>query len=144
MINLSKTAKYALKGLLYLARNNEKGLIKINDISKLEGIPTNYLRKIFQQLIKHKIVESNLGPKGGVKLQTGWAQVSLARIISIFDGEPNFQECSLFGYVGCPSLDKCPLHGECHTYDQNVWDKLQQHKLEDMLDEENCFPIAPG
>jgi Rrf2 family transcriptional regulator, iron-sulfur cluster assembly transcription factor len=144
MINISKTAKYALQGLLYLARNNEKGLIKIDEVSKVESIPTNYLRKIFQQLIKNNIVESSLGPKGGVRLQPGSGQVSLAKVISIFDGEPNFQECSLFGSSGCPSLANCPLHGECHSYDQNVWDKLRKYRLDDMLNEKSCLPIVPG
>ena len=132
MLNISKTAKYALQGLLYLARNRDKGLIKIDEISKYEKIPTNYLRKIFQQLIKNLIVESGVGPKGGVRLPDSAADISLAKVILIFDGEPNFYECSLFGTRGCPSLDNCPLHKECHTYDRDVWQKLETYKLEEL------------
>ncbi len=143
MLNISKTAKYALQGLLYLARNRDKGMIKIDEISRFEKIPANYLRKIFQHLIKHLIVESGVGPKGGVRLPDSAAEISLAEVITLFDGEPSFNQCSLFGSRGCPSLDNCPLHNECHTYDRDVWKKLETYKIQELSGDNNnrMFPV---
>jgi len=134
MLNVSRTAKYALQGLLYLIRNKEEGYIKIDEIAAKEDIPTNYLRKIFQQLIKNRIVESGVGPKGGVRLPENISSVSLARVIQLFDGTPDFKECSLFGNRQCPRIDNCPLHGECNSYEQGVWQKLERFKLVDLGD----------
>jgi Rrf2 family protein len=132
MLNISKTSKYALQGLLYLARHREKGFVKIDVISKEESIPVNYLRKIFQQLIKNRVVESVVGPRGGVKLPDGPNDISLAQVIKIFDGEPTFNECSLFGTTGCTQLLNCPLHGECFNYDKGVWERLEKYKVDQL------------
>jgi len=45
---LSKKAKYALKALLYLTKNADKGLILISDISERERIPRKFLEAILR------------------------------------------------------------------------------------------------
>ena len=124
MLNMSRTIKYGLRGLRYLAQNREKGFIKIEEISTAENIPDNYLRKIFQQLIKNRVVESSVGPKGGVKFSPGADKISLARIIEIIDGKPSFKECTLFGYANCAKFASCPLQMECSVFKENLWKKL--------------------
>ena len=126
MINVSRTIKYGLRGLLYLARNSEQGFVKIEEISKKENIPENYLRKIFQRLIKNRIVES------GVKLPPASYNVSIAKVIEIIDSKPQFNECTLFGYSSCPKLPNCHLQQECSLFKENLWKKLQDYKLNDL------------
>lgn len=133
MINISKTACYGLQGLLYLICHREDGFVKIEEISKSEHIPQNYLRKIFQQLIKNRVLESVVGPKGGVKLAPDSYEFSLARIIKIFEGEPVVDECTLFGTRGCRNLTVCPLQVECHSYNRAMWDKLEKFKIKDFI-----------
>jgi DNA-binding IscR family transcriptional regulator len=41
MINISKTIKYGLRSLRYLAQNRERGFVKIDEIAKKEKIPFN-------------------------------------------------------------------------------------------------------
>ena len=92
------------------------------------------MRKIFQQLIKNRVVESVVGPKGGVRLPSPVRKISLARVIEIFDGEPSISECSLFGTKKCPKLENCPINQECHSYSKNIWGKLKRFKIEDLLE----------
>jgi Rrf2 family protein len=132
MINVPRTIKYGLRGLLYLAQNSERGFIKIEEISRKENIPENYLRKIFQRLIKNRIVESGVGPKGGVKLPPESYKVSIAKVIEIIDRKPQFDECTLFGYSSCPNLPNCHLQQECSLFKENLWKKLQDYKLNDL------------
>ncbi|MCP5106303.1 MAG: Rrf2 family transcriptional regulator [bacterium] len=129
MINMSKTIKYGLRGLRYLARNREKGFIKIDEIAREEKLPENYLRKIFQQLIKNRVVVSGVGPKGGVKLPPGSDEISLAGVIEIIDGQPSFDECTLFGYTSCAKIENCPLQQDCNMFKENLWNKLRDFKL---------------
>jgi len=132
MMNMSRTIKYGLRGLLYLARNREQGFVKIEEIAKKENIPENYLRKIFQRLIKNRVVESSVGPKGGVKLPPAAYNVSIAQVIEIIDSKPQFNECTLFGYSNCPHIPNCHLQQECSLFKEDLWKKLQDYKLSDL------------
>ena len=132
MINISRTIKYGLRALRYLAQNREKGFVKIDEIAKKEKIPENYLRKIFQQLIKNRVVESSVGPKGGVKLPANPNKISLARVIEVIDGKPTFNECTLFGYANCAKIENCPLQHDCKLFKKNLWQKLQDFKLNEL------------
>ncbi len=133
MLKLSKTSKYALRGVVYLSKNRGSGYIKINKISEEENIPLNYLRKIFQVLITNKIVLSSVGPNGGVKLPDYKIKISTADIIRIFDGEPEITECTLFGTSGCPEITICPIRDECSNMGRISWTKLNNFKIDGFI-----------
>ncbi|MDQ3290138.1 MAG: Rrf2 family transcriptional regulator, partial [Bacteroidota bacterium] len=61
---LSKKAKYALKALLYLTKNAEKGLILISDISDKERIPRKFLEAILVDLKTQGLLQSTRGKNG--------------------------------------------------------------------------------
>lgn len=132
MLNLSKSCKYAIRSLFYLINQPQKEFIKIQDISKAEKIPLNYLRKIFQQLIKAGIVQSSLGPTGGVKLPNNSRKINILKIIKIFDGKISLDECSLLGYKNCPNFKNCPIQVECRKYSKSIIKKLSEFKLENL------------
>lgn len=135
MLNISKTSKYALKGIFHLLKNRNEGFIKIDRIAAEEKIPLNYLRKIFQQLIIKKIVSSGVGPRGGVKLPDNNPGISIADIIAVFDGQPDLTECTLFGVEGCPMGGGCPIHRECARSGKAAWEKLKQFNMQNLLTE---------
>lgn len=129
MLHLSKSCQYALRGLNYLVRNPEKGLVKISNIAENENIPTNYLRKIFDRLVKDRIVISTVGPLGGVRLAS--KKISIASVIETIDGKPSRDACPLLGYKKCPELKPCPIQNECRKLTRSIWKKLKEFKLED-------------
>ena len=133
MLKISKTSKYALRGVIHLSKKRGSGYVKIIEISEQERIPLNYLRKIFQVLITNKIVLSSVGPKGGVKLPDHETDISTADIIRIFDGEPEINECTLFGTIGCPTITTCPIHDECSHMGINSWTKLKNFKIDSFI-----------
>ncbi len=135
MLNISSTSMYALRGLLYLLKNSSSDghFVKIEEIAKAENIPLNYLRKIFQQLIKNRIVQSAVGPKGGIKPAENIDEIRTAQIIKIFDGEPILNNCTLFGTSGCFNIKICPIHSECFNTDNKIWKKLVNFKIVNFL-----------
>ena len=133
MLKISRTSKYALRGVVHLSKKRGTGFVKINKISEDENIPLNYLRKIFQALITNKIVLSSVGPNGGVKLPDTKRDISTADIIRIFDGEPEINECTLFGTEGCPAITTCPIHDECSSMSMGSWTKLKNFNIESFL-----------
>jgi len=111
---LSNTCKYAIRALIYLGKYSEDGTrIGIKKISTDLLIPTPFLGKILQNLVKQKILVSTKGPNGGFGLGKKTQEISLYDIVKIVDGEDFFKNC-LIGTKPCALHainDKpCPVH----------------------------------
>ena len=126
MLNLSKSCHYALRALMYLARKKEHFFIKIQEIAQKENLPLNFLSKIFQVLVKNRIVDSKLGPKGGVRLSLSCNRLSIADVIVAISGNMDLETCTLFGYKKCPELKSCPIQNECQNVRKRIWGKLKK------------------
>lgn len=129
MLNISKTCHYALKALLYLAGNKKNSFVKIKEVAREQNIPYNFLSKIFQMLAKKNLVESQLGPKGGVRLSLNFPRSTLAEVISVIDGRLNLEECLLFGDKRCPGFRRCPIRAECRNIRMKISSRLKNVKL---------------
>jgi Rrf2 family iron-sulfur cluster assembly transcriptional regulator len=111
---LSNTCKYAIRALIYLGKYSEDGTrIGIKKISADLTIPTPFLGKILQNLVKQKILVSTKGPNGGFGLGKKTEEISLYDIVKIVDGEDFFKNC-LIGLNPCAThaIDNkpCPVH----------------------------------
>jgi Rrf2 family transcriptional regulator, iron-sulfur cluster assembly transcription factor len=111
---LSNTCKYAIRALIYLGKHSEDGTkIGIKKISSDLSIPTPFLGKILQNLVKQKILVSTKGPNGGFGLGKKAEEISLYDIVKIVDGEDFFKNC-LIGLRPCAihAIDEkpCPVH----------------------------------
>lgn len=130
MLNLSKTCHYALRALIYLARNNDEPYIKIEEIAQKENLPLNFLSKIFQILVRNNLVDSRLGPKGGVRISLDSSPLTVADVITTIDGKINLGLCALFGYKDCPEFKRCPIQNECKDSGIKIWNKLKKMRLD--------------
>lgn len=83
---LSKKAKYALKALLYLTKNADKGLVLISDIAEKERIPRKFLEAILVDLKTQGLLQSTRGKNGGYALVKDPARVSVGNVIRMIDG----------------------------------------------------------
>jgi Rrf2 family protein len=111
---LSNTCKYAIRALIYLGKYSEEGTrIGIKKISSDLSIPTPFLGKILQNLVKQKILVSTKGPNGGFGLGKNADEISLYDIVKIVDGEDFFKNC-LIGLQPCATHEnnekQCPVH----------------------------------
>ncbi len=91
---LSNTCKYAIRALIYLgnfSKNGEK--IGIKKIAGDLDIPTPFLGKILQSLVKQKILSSTKGPNGGFGLGKPAGEITLYDIVKTVDGEDFFLNC---------------------------------------------------
>ncbi|MEN6455185.1 MAG: Rrf2 family transcriptional regulator [Prolixibacteraceae bacterium] len=103
---LSNTCKYAIRALIYLgnfSKNGEK--IGIKKIAGDLDIPTPFLGKILQSLVKQKILSSTKGPNGGFGLGKPAGEITLYDIVKTVDGEDFFLNCLI-------SLEPCSTHKE--------------------------------
>ncbi|MCJ8164081.1 Rrf2 family transcriptional regulator [Pontibacter sp. E15-1] len=83
---LSKKAKYALKALLHLTRQHDKGLVIISDIAEKERIPRKFLEAILVDLKTNGVLQSVRGKNGGYYLSKSPGEVSVGNVIRMIDG----------------------------------------------------------
>lgn len=87
-MRLTKKCEYAIKAMMELAINSDKGIdtTLIYDIAEQEDIPPRYLEHIMLSLKKSGILQSKRGVGGGYSLNKSADNISLGEIIKIVDG----------------------------------------------------------
>jgi len=105
---LSKTAEYALRAVVWLAR--EPGRAESADhLAEVTKVPRRYLHKVLQDLVHAGIVRSQSGPGGGYALDRRPEEVSILDVVNAVAPLERIRECPL-GLSSHTSL--CPLHKE--------------------------------
>ncbi|HIE15406.1 MAG TPA: Rrf2 family transcriptional regulator [Bacteroidales bacterium] len=111
---ISKTAKYAIRAVAYIGYvGRNQTIVSMKKIIEDLDIPTAFLKKILQELSKHKILNSFKGPKGGFTLSDKPQNISLFDIVTVIDGVDSYSSCIL-GRRDCNdhSIHQCFLHKE--------------------------------
>ncbi len=116
---LSNTCKYAVRALIYLGKFGEDGeKIGIKKIAGDLEIPTPFLGKILQNLVKQKILSSTKGPNGGFGLGKAAEDITLYDIVRTIDGDDFFNNC-LISHETCSSHHEhgkpCAVHKQFST-----------------------------
>jgi Rrf2 family protein len=107
---LSKSSKYALKAVLYLADNtDESHKLMVKDLSNPTQVPKAYLAKLLQALSKQNIISATKGPKGGYYLTKENRENTVYNVIEVIDGNQRIESCVL-GIEECNAEHPCPLH----------------------------------
>lgn len=140
---LSNTCKYALRALIYLGKYSADGTkIGIKKISADLTIPTPFLGKILQNLVKQKILLSTKGPNGGFCLGKKANEISLFEIVRIVDGEDFFKNC-LIGLQPCSKHSEnekpCPVHTRFGPIRAQLLQFYQETTIEGILGDMTGF-----
>jgi Rrf2 family protein len=107
---LSRASKYAILATLYLAINSSKDKkVSVKSITKNIEVPSPFLAKLLQQLVRSKLISSTKGPNGGFYLTKVDSHKSVFDIIAVIDGVDKFDECFL-GLNKCDAKHPCPVH----------------------------------
>lgn len=107
---ISSTSKYAIRAMIYLelyaSKDKKAGIKKI--ASELD-LPSPFLGKILQMLVKHQLLASSKGPNGGFYLNRPAIDISLIEIIQIMDGSDLFNRC-VIRTTPCDPDHPCSIH----------------------------------
>lgn len=113
---LSNTSKYAIRAVIFLAVKTTKDeRLGIKKIAEALDIPSPFLGKILQVLVRRKILSSTKGPNGGFGIGKRPDKITLYDIIIEMEGPDLFESC-LLGAGNCESHHDnggyCALHKE--------------------------------
>src|SRR4030042_63934 len=87
-MKLTTKSEYSLLALIYIARHEDKGYIKIEEICEKCEISKKYLELLFTILRQNHYVKTRRGISGGYRLAKPASKISIAEIIRLMDGGP--------------------------------------------------------
>ena len=86
-MRLSTRSVYGMRALVELGLTARRGPLSAAQIAKQQHLSVAYLEQLLHRLKVRGLVTSIRGPKGGYLLARKPAQVTVATIVSILDGE---------------------------------------------------------
>lgn len=132
---LSRASKYAILSTLFLAEHsslNKKISVKV--ISESIDVPSPFLAKLFQQLVRGKIISSIKGPNGGFYLTEENGKKNVCDIIENIDGLNKLNGCFL-GLNECDSANPCPVHYIVEPFKNNILGKFRDKTIMEFAQE---------
>jgi Rrf2 family protein len=134
---LSGTAEYALRAVVCLARQPDGQPMRASDLAEQIGVPRNYLGKILHDLVRAGILDSSRGKKGGFKLALRPQDLTLLRVVSLFDtiGVGPDRRC-LMGRPECGGADPCPVHHRWKDASEAISMFFEETTVGDVLSDE--------
>ena len=126
-MKISKKAEYGLTAMVHLAKGKSKKVISIRQISNIEGVPFEFLSKIFSNLEKGKLVVARHGANGGYFLAKSPNKIAVADIIELLE-DINTVDCSQ-----CIRSKKCLAKSVWSKIDKAVGKTLKSITLENLI-----------
>ena len=85
-MKLTTKSEYSLLALIYMARQKNKGFVKMTEICTRCDIPKKYLEQLFLVLKRTGYLRAKRGGEGGYMLAMDPGRINLAEIIRLMDG----------------------------------------------------------
>lgn len=90
----SSGVEYGIHCLVNMLDEHDQPIVmSVREAAKLQGVPYEYLGKIFTKLSKAGLVESTEGRKGGFKLAKLPVDINVLDIVRAIDGEKSIFDC---------------------------------------------------
>lgn len=142
MSHISTGVEYGLHCLLYLAGSN--GTVEgasVRDLAELQGVPHEFLAKLFTKLAKAGLVAATEGIRGGFRLARPASRITVHDVVVAIDGDkPLFDcreirsRCAIFNNEApaWATQGVCSIHAVMQMAEKAMRTELKQHTLNDL------------
>jgi Rrf2 family protein len=130
----TKTGEYAIRAVLFLARQPDDKLTMAHEIAEKEDIPSHYLAKILQRMAKYGYVESYKGRGGGFKISDLALNSSVLEIVEKIEGPVINLKC-ITGLKECSDENPCPFHEEWNELRNRIYNLLTSKTVREIATE---------
>jgi Rrf2 family protein len=114
---VSRRTDYATRALLALALE-DGGPLKLDEIARRTAVPQSVLEQVMPVLRTAGIVRSERGPSGGYRLNKAPEEITLERVVRLFQGQ--------LAPIGCATRsqpEQCPMMVACSL--REVWEEVR-------------------
>ena len=127
----SHTAEYALRAIVWLAEHNDQGPIGNQLIAEGTKVPTTYLAKILQELVKADLVSSRRGVGGGFELNRDPDVITVLEVVNAVDPIQRYTQCPL--KLKSHKKKRCGMHSRLDEAIATVEEVLAASTITDIL-----------
>jgi len=136
MMELTRKGEYAIRGIVYLAKQAPGKVILVSEVAEATGVPQTFLAKIFQSFAKLGLVNSFRGTGGGFLLGRSPSKITLRQVVEAVEGPINPNRC-LSEDGSCDRESACTVHPVWRRIQGEIAAILDAVTLEDLAKEKN-------
>ena len=129
MLQLSRKTDYGLRLMLEVAGSAPRS-ITTEEASRRQDIPYQFSRKVVQHLAARRLLVSERGFRGGLRLARPAERITLLDIVRSF--EPPSLNCCTMDPPRCERRDVCPVYPVCVEAQRQVERVLGGTRLSDL------------
>lgn len=127
---LTQTAEYALRAVVWLAQHPGEPQTK-NQIAAATQVPSSYLPKVFQPLVRGGLIAGQRGIGGGYSLVRDPREISLLDVVNQVDPIQRIETCPLD--LTSHGTKLCPLHSLLNQVIVSEERRLAETKVADVI-----------
>ncbi len=106
----------------------------VKSVCKRAHLPESFTRKIFQTLVKHKLLTARRGPGGGYRFGRDLRKISVLDVIRAVDGKAVFDKC-VTHELKCSQKKHCSFHPMWKKTKAILIQELNSRTLADLIKE---------
>ncbi len=129
---IRRNTDYALRSLVRLAQAPPGKPVPVSYLAEAEGIPLNFLQKIFRKFAEAGIVFSQRGAQGGYLLAKEPEDISILDIVEVMQGRPAINQC-YDQEQECERAEVCALKDAWRPLQESITSALAALKLADLI-----------
>ena len=137
--------EYGLHCLIYLVGAPHGAReASVRDLAELQGVPADFLAKVFTKLRRAGLVHASEGIRGGFSLARPASSISVLDVVEAIDGKRSLFECNeirancaLFQGRAAPrwaTTGTCSIHAVMLEAQKHMRRSLAEHSLAELAD----------
>lgn len=133
-MKLTTKSEYSLLALIYIARHEKNGYIRIEEICDHYKIPAKYLEHLMTTMKQNRVVKSRRGMGGGYQLGRPARDIRIAEVIRLMDGAlAPTESVSTYYYAHTPLEQEQKIMDVFQDIRNYVARKLERLRLSDLV-----------
>ena len=133
-MKISTKGRYALRMMIDIAENQEKGYVALKDIAARQEISKKYLEQIALHLSQCGMLRAVRGYQGGYMLSRDAKEYTVAQILSVVEGSLATVSCLESPVNSCPRREKCKTLPLWMSLNRRIQEYLNSVTLEDLVE----------
>ena len=129
-MHLTQFTDYSLRLTLYLACHPDR-LVSVEEVGQSYGISRHHLVKVVQELTDLKVIESQRGRGGGMRLAIPPGEINVGWLIRRTEPHMDLVECFDMAANTCPIAPACGLKGALVRAQKAFLAVLDEYTLDD-------------